>query len=103
MSYWVIRHELVETYLTESWDMPGRRWAKFDKDRVKRFASEDAANMVVETMFPGAIVMHVLESNADAVAQALVEGHRRDILEGIRALDRELEAVKALAGVPVHA
>jgi hypothetical protein len=90
VSYWVIKHELVDTYLSAHWDWPGRRWAKFDSDTVKRFASQEAALMVVDTMFPGAIVLRVIESNADAVAQALVEGKRRDILDGVAALNTKL-------------
>jgi len=95
VSYFVIRHDLVDSYLSAHWDHPGRRWAKFDSHSVKQFASKDAALMVVDTMFPGCLVVEVIESNIDAVAQAIVEGMRENILEDIAALGAKLQKAAA--------
>jgi hypothetical protein len=51
MKYWVIRHDLVDSYLGRH-HVPGRRWDKFED--AQRFGTKEAAVMAADVLFAGA-------------------------------------------------
>jgi len=90
MGYWIIKHDTLDKYLSDVWDMPERHWADFDVQHVKRFATKEAALLVSSTLFPECLVIQVIEANIAAVVQAAVEGMRTQILEDIRVMNARL-------------
>ena len=81
--YWVIRHDIVDTYLQETWDAPGRRWGKFAG--AKPFGSKDAAVLVIDTMFPGCMAIEVSETAFDlAITSELPEWYRERVRESLQ-------------------
>jgi hypothetical protein len=76
MTYWVVRHDIVDEYLSHSWAGPRRKWRKFDEAHVRKFASKEAAQLEVDTMHPGCLVMQVSDPPVESMGELLPDWYR---------------------------
>ena len=83
MTYWIVRHDIIDHYLCHSWSGPRRRWQKFDEAKVMRFKTKDAAEMCVDTFHPGCLVMQVSDPPVESMGELLPDWYRERIKKHI--------------------
>ena len=78
MSYWVIRHEIVDDYLQRA-PHNGRRWGKFES--AMRFKTKEAVVFAVDSLYPGALALEVTETVPEYLStpECLAEWYRERI------------------------
>lgn len=79
MTYWVIRHDMIDEYLSHSWAGPRRLWRTFDETHIKKFATKAAAELVVDTCYPGCLVLQVSDPPVESMGELLPDWYRERI------------------------